>query len=109
MLPPMTSTRVSSPAVRMRCRAFAATCGRSKATASLESRRTGRPHGSHDEDPRLCWVCAREAEGTNDGRDAWFVGYSSNLLALVWVGFDGGDAHGLSGAQAALPIWADFM
>ncbi len=46
---------------------------------------------------------------TNDGRDAWFVGYSSNLLALVWVGFDGGDAHGLSGAQAALPIWGDFM
>ena len=31
------------------------------------------------------------------------------LLAGVWVGFDGGDAHGLSGAEAALPIWADFM
>jgi membrane carboxypeptidase/penicillin-binding protein len=27
----------------------------------------------------------------------------------VWVGFDDGQAHGLSGAQAALPIWADFM
>jgi penicillin-binding protein 1B len=46
---------------------------------------------------------------TNDGRDAWFVGYSSRLLAVVWVGFDGADAHGLSGGQAALPIWADFM
>jgi len=46
---------------------------------------------------------------TNDGRDAWFVGYSSRLLAVVWVGFDDGQAHGLSGAQAALPIWADFM
>jgi penicillin-binding protein 1B len=46
---------------------------------------------------------------TNDGRDAWFVGYSSNLLTLVWVGFDDGRAHGLSGAEAALPIWADFM
>jgi penicillin-binding protein 1B len=46
---------------------------------------------------------------TNDGRDAWFVGYSSKLLAVVWVGFDGSEAHGLSGAQAALPIWADFM
>jgi penicillin-binding protein 1B len=46
---------------------------------------------------------------TNDGRDAWFVGYGPHLLVVVWVGFDGGDAHGLSGADAALPIWADFM
>ncbi len=46
---------------------------------------------------------------TNDGRDAWFVGYTPTLVALVWVGFDGGDVHGLSAAQAALPIWADFM
>jgi 1A family penicillin-binding protein len=46
---------------------------------------------------------------TNDGRDAWFVGYAPRLLAVVWVGFDSGDAHGLSGAEAALPIWADFM
>jgi penicillin-binding protein 1B len=46
---------------------------------------------------------------TNEGRDAWFVGYAPRLLAVVWVGYDGGDAHGLSGAEAALPIWADFM
>jgi len=46
---------------------------------------------------------------TNDGRDAWFVGYSGGLLALVWVGFDDNSPLGLSGAQAALPIWADFM
>ncbi len=46
---------------------------------------------------------------TNDGRDAWFVGYSSRLLTVVWVGFDASETHGMSGAQAALPIWADFM
>jgi penicillin-binding protein 1B len=46
---------------------------------------------------------------TNDERDAWFVGYSPGLLALVWVGFDDNSPIGLSGAQAALPIWADFM
>ncbi|HKW90346.1 MAG TPA: PBP1A family penicillin-binding protein [Methylomirabilota bacterium] len=46
---------------------------------------------------------------TNDGRDAWFVGYAPNLLALVWVGFDDGTPAGLSGAEGALPIWADFM
>ncbi len=46
---------------------------------------------------------------TNDGRDAWFVGYTPGLLTVVWVGFDDGEPHGLSGGQAALPIWADFM
>jgi len=46
---------------------------------------------------------------TNDGRDAWFVGYTPRLVALVWVGFDEHDFVRLSGGQAALPIWADFM
>jgi penicillin-binding protein 1B len=46
---------------------------------------------------------------TNDARDAWFVGYSPTLLTLVWVGFDDNTPLGLSGAEAALPIWADFM
>jgi penicillin-binding protein 1B len=46
---------------------------------------------------------------TNDGRDAWFVGYTPRLVVLVWVGFDERDVLRLSGAQAALPIWADFM
>jgi len=46
---------------------------------------------------------------TNEGRDAWFVGYTGHLLAVVWVGFDSGEPHRLSGAQAALPIWTDFM
>ena len=46
---------------------------------------------------------------TNDGRDSWFVGYSPNLLTLVWVGFDDGAPAGLTGAEGALPIWAEFM
>lgn len=46
---------------------------------------------------------------TNDGRDAWFVGYTPRLVTLVWVGFDERDVLRLSGGQAALPIWADFM
>jgi penicillin-binding protein 1B len=54
-------------------------------------------------------VVAGKTGTTNDGRDAWFVGYSPRLLALVWVGFDSGDPHGMSGAKAALPIWLDFM
>ncbi len=54
-------------------------------------------------------VVAGKTGTTNDGRDAWFVGYAPRLLTLVWVGFDSGEPHGLSGAQAALPIWVDFM
>lgn len=46
---------------------------------------------------------------TNDTKDAWFVGYTPELLAVVWVGFDNGTKLGLSGAQAAVPIWTDFM
>lgn len=46
---------------------------------------------------------------TSDYKDAWFVGYTPELLSLVWVGFDQKDVINLSGSQAALPIWTDFM
>jgi penicillin-binding protein 1B len=46
---------------------------------------------------------------TNDLRDAWFVGFTPELLCVVWVGFDDNRAVGLSGSQAALPIWTAFM
>jgi membrane carboxypeptidase/penicillin-binding protein len=46
---------------------------------------------------------------TNDYGDAWFAGYTPDLVAVVWVGFDRRQSLGLSGAQAALPIWTAFM
>jgi membrane carboxypeptidase/penicillin-binding protein len=46
---------------------------------------------------------------TNDLRDAWFVGFTHDLLTVVWVGFDENQKLGLTGAQAALPIWTSFM
>jgi penicillin-binding protein 1B len=46
---------------------------------------------------------------TNDLRDAWFVGFTPELLTVVWVGLDDNNILGLSGAQAALPIWTSFM
>ncbi len=46
---------------------------------------------------------------TNDNKDSWFVGYTPDLLAVVWVGFDNQSKLGLTGAQAALPIWTEFM
>jgi penicillin-binding protein 1A len=48
---------------------------------------------------------------TNEYRDAWFVGYTANLTAAVWVGFDDTTPLGAleTGARAASPIWALFM
>lgn len=45
---------------------------------------------------------------TNDGRDAWFIGFSPRLLVAVWVGFDDNRGLGLSGSMAAVPIFAEF-
>jgi penicillin-binding protein 1A len=48
---------------------------------------------------------------TNEYKDAWFVGYSTALVAGVWVGFDQPATMGQNafGSRMALPIWADFM
>jgi penicillin-binding protein 1B len=46
---------------------------------------------------------------TDDTRDAWFVGFTPEALALVWVGYDDNAKTGLTGAAGALPIWVDLM
>ena len=46
---------------------------------------------------------------SNDLRDAWFVGFTPTLLTVVWVGMDDNSPLGLTGAEAALPIWTAFM
>ena len=46
---------------------------------------------------------------TNDMRDAWFAGFTPDLLCVVWVGFDDNTPINLAGSRAALPIWVDFM
>ena len=46
---------------------------------------------------------------TNDTRDAWFVGFTPEVLAVVWVGYDDNRPLGLTGSEAALPIWVRFM
>ncbi|MCP5175645.1 MAG: penicillin-binding protein 1B [Moraxellaceae bacterium] len=54
-------------------------------------------------------VMAGKTGTTNDGRDAWFAGYTGNYLAVVWLGNDDNKATGLSGGAGALPIWIDMM
>jgi len=52
---------------------------------------------------------APAAGKTGTSHDGWFAGYTSNLLCIVWVGFDDYSDLRLSGAVTAAPIWAEFM
>ena len=54
-------------------------------------------------------VAAGKTGTTNDSNDAWFAGFTPNLLAVVWTGFDQKEALGLTGAEASLPAWTVFM
>jgi penicillin-binding protein 1B len=46
---------------------------------------------------------------TGTSHDGWFAGFTSNLLAVVWVGYDDDRELRLSGAASALPVWTEFM
>ena len=46
---------------------------------------------------------------TGTSHDGWFAGYTSDLLCIVWVGFDDNSELDLEGAHSALPIWTEFM
>ncbi|MBV8113499.1 MAG: PBP1A family penicillin-binding protein [Silvibacterium sp.] len=52
---------------------------------------------------------APAAGKTGTSHDAWFAGFTSNLLCIVWVGNDDYSDIKIEGAHAAAPIWADFM
>ena len=54
-------------------------------------------------------TAAGKTGSSDDLRDAWFVGYTTEVLVAVWVGYDDNRTIGLSGAQAALPIWVDVV
>lgn len=55
--------------------------------------------------------CAGKTGTTNDGRDAWFMGYTPQLVAGSWIGFDDLKPLGRheTGSSAASPIWLAFM
>lgn len=92
---------------------------------------TARPDKSPVLDPRVAAVMTSMMEGvmnngtgagvrsmgftapaagkTGTSHDGWFAGYTSNLLCIVWVGFDDYSDLRLSGASSAAPIWGEFM
>ena len=46
---------------------------------------------------------------TGTSHDGWFAGFTSNLLCVVWIGFDDNQELHLEGAKSALPVWTEFM
>ncbi len=58
---------------------------------------------------RTSGFTAPAAGKTGSSHDGWFAGYTSNLLCIIWVGYDDYSDLRLSGAQTAAPIWAEFM
>jgi penicillin-binding protein 1A len=69
------------------------------------------PHGTGRSAASLGRPLGGKTGTTNDQGDAWFIGFSPDVAAGVWVGFDekqvlGG---GETGARAALPVWIDYM
>lgn len=54
-------------------------------------------------------IAAGKTGTTSNTRDAWFVGYTPNLVTLTWVGYDDNSVTGLTGASGALPMWTTFM
>ena len=60
---------------------------------------------------RLGLHLAGKTGTTNDFFDAWFVGYSPDVISAAWVGYDKPRSMGYSftGGQTALPIWMDYM
>jgi penicillin-binding protein 1B len=65
-------------------------------------------HGT-GEGARARGFTAPAAGKTGTEHDSWFAGYTSNLLCVVWVGNDDYTDIKLEGADAALPIWTEFM
>src|ERR1041385_7218121 len=65
--------------------------------------------GTTEATPLQMAAASALAGKTGTSRDGWFVGYTPNLVCAVWVGFDDNGQLGMTGGEAALPIWMDFM
>jgi penicillin-binding protein 1B len=60
-------------------------------------------------DEGIYFPLAGKTGTTNDFKDGWFVGYTPDILALIWIGFDDGTSLQLPASTLTLPIWADLM
>ncbi len=77
-----------------------------QALVQVMRRGTGRAAGN-----RLpAGVIAAGKTGTsNDLRDSWFAGFTQDLLAVVWIGYDDNQPTGLTGASGAMSVWSELL
>ena len=54
-------------------------------------------------------IIAGKTGTTNERRDSWFVGYTQQRVAAVWVGLDDNRPAGVTGGNAAMRVWADLF
>jgi penicillin-binding protein 1A len=68
-------------------------------------------HGTGARAKALGRPLAGKTGTSNASKDTWFAGYSADVVAVVWIGYDDGKPLGAgeSGASTALPAWIDFM
>ncbi len=68
-------------------------------------------HGTAASARALARPVAGKTGTSNQAKDAWFVGYSTDIACATWTGFDDGRSLGAreAGASAALPAWIAFM
>ena len=68
-------------------------------------------HGTGIKAAALNWPIAGKTGTTEDFGDAWFIGFDPDITLGVWVGYDQKKplGHGMTGAEAALPIWIDIF
>jgi penicillin-binding protein 1B len=77
-------------------------------TVGLMEQVLNNPHGT-GAGIRSMGFTAPAAAKTGTSHDAWFAGFTSNLLCVVWVGNDDYSQLNIEGDRAAGPIWGDFM
>jgi penicillin-binding protein 1A len=68
-------------------------------------------HGTATKAASLNWPIAGKTGTTEDFGDAWFIGFDPDITLGVWVGYDQKKplGRGMTGAEAALPIWMDIF
>ena len=81
---------------------FAVLIGMMKETFKSGTARGARKMGFHR-------IAAGKTGTTSETKDAWFAGFTPFHTAVVWVGYDNGTPHTLTGASGALPIWSQYM
>lgn len=74
-------------------------------TRVVEEGTARRLHGLMGDDAMV----AGKTGTTNERRDSWFVGYTGDRVAVTWVGLDDNRPAGVTGSNAAMPLWAGLF